>query len=216
MIIYYTEGLKKILNDPSRYIKISKFKLGESRAVSSIEELEDSWDKGTSPTIGEYDLEGIYKNSCLTLSIKIPSYDVSLSDIDAYDIIYVLYEDLTLRSEENSLKLAFILSGNINSTENGLLEFMPLYLEPERTIINIKDFNFRCSIKLGQDSDLEFLEGIGLDSPKNIYTNEEINNEDIRYVSRESYETYLQEVRDQDEYKHLDTAFINKYGLKIY
>lgn len=216
MIIYYTEDFKKILKEPSRYIRISKFKLGESRAISDIKEIENLWDNGTSPTVGEYNLEGTYKDSDLTLSITIPSYDISSNDMDAYDIIYVLYEDLTLRTNSNSLNLAFILSGNIVQ-EGDILVFKPLYLEPERTIITIKDFNASCSIQLGQNSDLEFLEGPGLGKPRNVYTDEEyINNEDIRYVSRNSYEAYLQETRNHDDYKHLDTVYINKYGLKIY
>jgi hypothetical protein len=220
MIIYYTKDFEKILKEPSRYIKISKFKLGESRSISNIEELKDLWNQGTSPTVGEYELEGTYKDSSLVLSIEIPNYDISSRDPDAYDILYVLYEDLTLRLTDSKLKLAFILSGGIHENLDGLLRFDPLYLEPNRSIIRIEDFNAQCSIALNQSQDLMFLEGIGLGKPKNIYTALEQNinstGESLGYVSRNSYEAYLQEIRNQDDYRHLDTAYINKYGLKIY
>ena len=230
MVVYYTEGFKEILNNPSKYIKISKFKLGESGSVTGNKEFktlpdiakEEIWDNGTAPSIEEaarrYRLEGTLKNSTLTLSIEFPEYDSAAGDMDGYDILYVLYEDLALG--DGKQRLAFILSGdivNLGTKENPEFEFKPLYFDPIRTIINIENFNPKCSIVFKQSQDLEFLEGPGLGKPKSIYVylNDDIEGE-IGYVSRVSYEAYLLEKRSQDEYNHPDTTFINKYGLKIY
>lgn len=226
MIIYYTEGFENKLKDPSSYIQISKFKLGETRPISYNsremldEKLEALWNVGTSPTDGEYNLEGVYKDSTLTLSINIPNTDVSSNDMDAYDIVYVLYEDL-VSGEKGNLNLAFIIAGGIDVDASGISGFKPLFLDPQRTILNIEKFGIekpKCSIKLGQSPDLEFLEGTGLGKIFSIYTKQtySYDNLDLRYVSRKSYEAYLLEKRTQDDYEHRETTYINNYGLKVY
>lgn len=217
MIIYYTEGFKRVLNDSSQYIKLSKFKLSTVLEISSTDLINltaDNLEKKfiTSPTGGYYKAEGILLDSLLTLSIEIPDTDVSISN---YTVLLVFYENLLIPTEYP--QLAFILSSSM--TQSGLgsqskVIFGNLNLEPDRSIINLTNFNSKCSIILSHDTDTEFLEGKGLGVINNLFFND--GNQEIRYVSRESYEAYLLEQRGYDELEHSYTQYINSYGFKIY
>ena len=216
MIIYYTKDFERVLIDSSQYIKLSKFILS-SVSEMSVERLKNitSMGLGTinkSPTNGYYEAEGIILDSQLSLSIEIPSTDIS---IDNYRILIVYYENLLNPSEQP--KPAFIISGSMVK-RNDVVSFEKLNLEANRTIINILDFNPSCSINLIQDSDTEFLEGKSIGIIGNLFSNTEKDKEGIRYVSRESYEAYLLEERGTDELEleHSYTSYINNYGFKIY
>lgn len=220
MIIYYTKDFKEVLLDPAKYINISKFKLSSCKEIKrdefksiNSEYILQSGNIITSPTLGYYTAEGIVSDTLLSLSIKIPSTDISKED---YTLMFVYYDDLSEDTEQ--LKLAFVISGNmiLEEKSNGVyVSFEKLSLEPDRTIITIPEFKYKCLIELYQDDDLDFLEGKGMG---NIYSLFLDNNEmrDFGYVSRDSYEAYLLEQRGDDNYDHLYTQHVNNYGLKTY
>ena len=213
MIIYYTEDFKEVLLNSSQYIQLSKYRLSDLESVVDITQIETIMENNSmfSPSYGYYEAEGIISGSNLSLSIELPSKDVS---IDSYTILLVYYDNLL--SSSPFTKLAFIISGSMKIIDENVV-FSKLNLEPERTIFNISNFNHKCLLKLNQAQDIEFLEGTGLGIIGNLYMGSE-SSSGGRYVSRESYEAYLQEQRgiETDDSKHLFTTYINKFGLKTY
>ena len=212
MIIYYTEDFKEVLHNSSQYIQISKYRLSNLEYIKDITQLETlgNMDKSNiSPSYGYYEAEGIISGSKLSLSIEIPSKDVS---VNSYTVLLVYYDNLL--SSKITTRLAFIISNSME-LKDGDIWFSKLNLEPERTIFNILNFNYNCSLKLAQDQDIEFLEGSGLGVIGNLYSGND-SGSGGRYVSRESYEAYLQEQRSKDDNEHLFTTYINEFGLKIY
>ena len=211
MIIYYTKDFKEVLLNSSQYIQLSKYRLSDLKSIEDITQLEETLgniDKqNISPSYGYYEAEGIISDSKLSLSIELPSKDVSL---DSYTILLVYYDNLL--SSDTTPRLAFIISNSMEVKTKTVL-FSKLNLEPERTIFNILNFEYKCSLKLNQDQDIEFLEGTGLGIIGNLYLG---NGSGGRYVSRESYGAYLQEQRSKDDNPHLFTTYINEFGLKIY
>ena len=146
--IKFTEGFKKILNNPLRSISLSKFKLDVRKQIwDNIDEKIDLsyilTNFQTSPqdsSNGEavfYEFDSCIKDSLLTISFGIPDYDVSLGD---YDTIYLFYEDILT----GEVDLAGLLFGYVEN--NGIKQSSSLEIEPDRTIINISDFNPKCNI----------------------------------------------------------------------
>lgn len=213
MIIYYTEDFKRVLNNPSSYINISKFRVIAEKELENFKELTSDEINmlSYSPSGGYYKAEGIILDSLLTLSIEIPSSDISIND---YTALLIYYENVLNYNEPP--RLAFIISGSMNKKDSTTLELGKLNLEASRTIINITKFNYNCSIYLDQTQDLEFLEGKGVGKINTLYLNIDKSEKSLRYVSRDSYESYLHELRSTDDYSHLHTTFINNYGLKVY
>ena len=214
MIIYYTEDFKEVLLNSSQYIQLSKYRLSDLDSIVDITQIETLMGDNAvffSPSYGYYEAEGIISGSNLSLSIELPSKDVS---IDSYTKLLVYYDNLL--SSNVVTKLAFVISSSMQLKDEKVV-FSKLNLEPERTIFNISNFNYKCSLKLNQDQDIEFLEGSGLGIIGNLYIGSE-SDSGGRYVSRESYEAYLQEQRgiETDDNKHLFTTYINKFGLKTY
>ena len=213
MTIYYTRGFKEVLNNPSRYIKISKFRAISETLLENYKGLSsEDLNIPFSPTGGYYDSEGIIQDNLLTLSIEIPSSDVSIND---YTALLFFYDDV-LNSNEYP-QLAFILSGSISLDDKNSESMILGKLDLEnRTIINIPNFNHRCSICLSQTDDLKFLEGKGLGKISSLYLNIDESEKPLRYVSIDSYEAYLLELRGMDDSNHSYTTYINNYGLKVY
>ena len=238
MNIYYTRGFIELKNNPFYHIEISKFQLGNlggnpnkdgvrSLLAKEFESLslEYLMNKGINlvPTGTNYkqfyDLEAILDNTSITLSIEIPKTNVSIvNSLNPYNTIFVLYKNLL----DNKHDIAFILIDAIQSGDS--VKLSPLSLETDRNIIKIPQFAYSCSIEFENSSDIEFLEGSGLAEPRALRESNGINSRAIeisdpkekRYVSVVSFESYLQEIRSQDEFDHLDSVFINKFGLKIY
>ena len=208
MRIYFTKGFREVLNSPSQ-IKLSKLKLGKDMKSlwgndgSNLINVSNDYISTRYQVSQFYEFDAVLKDSLLTLSISIPESDASL---DEYDVLFIYYENLF----DKSLEIGILLFNEPDDSQS----FTPLNLEPLRTIINISDFSPKCHISFLEDPDLIFLEGPGFGN-SNVY-HETINPEDLRYVSRNSYEAYLLEKRSEDDYDHLYTTFINKYGLKIY
>lgn len=214
MKIYFTEGFREVLKNPAMHVKLSKFKLGKDMKSlwgdngSNLVNILDSYVSAKFPVSRFYEFDAVLKDSLLTLSISIPESDASL---DEYDVLFIYYENLF----NNSSEIGILLFNEPQQDSLGNISFASLDLEPLRTIINISDFSSKCYISFLEDPDLIFLEGPGFGNT-NVYHTDNVNSEDLRYVSRKSYETYLLEKRSEDEYYHLYTTFINKYGLKIY
>lgn len=219
MKVYFTEKFKEILKSPDRYIEIGKFRLGSySQSVKKLSDIDwrymNQRDSGRSPTDGYYQFSSILSDSVLTLNMEIPSYDIGLLNEEYYKLVYAVYTDLM--TSENGI--AFILCGDTFFNSESMLEILPLRLSRDKNIITVSNFNPQCLIKLSSDEDTQFLEGPGLGKYYNIYSAPEIGEteKDTRYVSLLSYDSYLLEKKSQDDYDHLETIFINKFGIKIY
>ena len=238
MNIYHTKGFINLKKDPFYHIEISKFKLGNlgekldetstDRFLSKdeFESLDMNYLKNHGIPLAPssinyknyYDLETILDDSSITLSMEIPRTNVSITNsYKPYNTIFVIYKNLLNDSEE----IAFILS-DIEYYSGSVYKLNPLPLEKDRNIFKIPKFSYSCTIEFGASNDVKFLEGSGLSEPRSMYE-KEIGNytevydpKDKRYVSVVSYDSYLQEIRSQDENDHLDSTFINKFGIKIY
>ena len=216
--ILFTDSFKGILNNPLRSIKLSKFKMSYQKQIwESLGGIDLNYvltrvqsvpqDSMTGEAVF-YEFDSCIKDSLFTISFGIPDYDVSLDD---YNTIYLFYDDILTGETE----LAGIIYGFEYDIEEECNVPKSLKIEPDRTIINLSGFKPKCHVSIKQGTDLSFLEGTGFGELANLY---QVNHQedDIRYVSRVSYEAYLQEKRNEDECDHLYTTFINKYGLKIY
>ncbi len=234
MKIYYTRGFEEEKENPLYQLEIAKFRLGnlgdfnaEDDQYSTInkkdlQQLNITYiqDNGISLAPSKlgitykdyYDLEVIQDASYLTLSMEIPGNNVSMiNSISPYNTIFVYYKNEVTNKDD----IAFVLF-DIERISNEYLRINPLYLETNRNIIKIPRPSHKCTINYGKSMDTEFLEGCGVGSPSSIYENINEKKQWERYVSVVSYESYLLEKRSEDEYHHLDTTFINKFGLKEY
>lgn len=222
MKIYFTEEFRKILNSSDKFVELGKFKLGMyPTKVKSFSEVDLNYlrivEQQRSPGEGYYQFNSIYSDSTLIMSVIVPDYDQGLLRED-YKIIYGMYKDL-LSSTENSTgddaKLAFILVSDYYINDKSEIEVPYLRLGLTRNIITINNFNPKCTFELSCEDDTKFLEGPGLEKYYNLYLYEEDSNKK-GFISLNSYKSYLLEKRTQDSYDHLETTYINKFGIKIY
>lgn len=218
MKIYYTPQFKELLETPDQNLELGKFKLGSYPIpVYSLEDIDWKYmnqrDSGRSPTDGWYEFGSVWSEDVLTLSVKIPKYDIGLLNEEYYKIIYAVYTNLASGQEG----LAFILYIP-SPTALGPLEMFPLRLGREVNIINIPGFKKSCTLRHIVDEDTEFLEGSGLGKYWNIWSAPELGQGqvDTRYVSKISYDSYRLEQKSSDSEIHFGTTFINKFGIKIY
>jgi hypothetical protein len=211
MKVYFTEEFKRLSGDSSSRLSLQKFKLGAySTPVSKWSDLDwtymTSKDSGRSPTDGYYTFTSILRDGTLDMCLEIPGYDVGMLSQDYYKLIYVIYSD----DIRGSSGLAFVLLGDTWKDKDGIYQIAPLRLNRSRNIISVPGIEGKCHIDTSMSEDTEFLEGVGLGDPGNLGVVTE------GYVSRDSYDIYRTEKLSTDEYPHLETVYINKFGIKIY
>lgn len=197
MIIEYTEKFREVYNSQNKNIRLGSYKLSQNEITSdinftSVEELI----RYSSPSLGYYSFSSILDSNILQVSLIPPNSDIS---VELYKSIIIFYTDL----ETNEEDIAFVIS--LQGSEK---------LRRATNLINIKNFNPICQVEYNQSKDTERLEGRGQGRYTDIWSIEEEDN--LYYITLDSYIEYNQLEKSKDNTKHLDTTYIDEYGLKIY
>lgn len=207
MKIHLTNSFKNLLKFDQFCIELGYYRLGTltgiDTEIKNLGVLDIEKDHGRAPTTGFYLYDGILfpEENKMMISFKIPENNISLPK--DYKVIYGIYKNL----QTGNAGLAFIIECEGELTDEINLITFPL---PE----------YVCSISLKTfDEDIPFLEGSGVGKNYNIYkylNSHPTKSVDRNFLSKNSFDSYYDDIRSFDDFEHNNTVFINKFGIKIY
>lgn len=234
MKLFLKKDFVTILSTYDKAVKLGWFKLGTSTGEFPInsslgETLDENFtesycelqDIGRSPTNGYYEYDYLFKDKEDTLQISFNPPDTDLGvrstlERGYYTVFYGFYSDY---EEPDVKKLGFVLFPDY-SAEDGLFVIEDKFqMDHNINIFNIP-LKHNCMIVPGVTGDTEFLEGTGHTEYHNIYkknTKDDGTPSEVysKYVSVESYDDFLLDLKSEDQYIH-HNAYLNKFGIKIY
>lgn len=183
-----------------RYYKLKELGSQNIRELTSRPELmaEAGFLQRTSPTLGYYSYSAIKDSEKLQITLSPPDSDVS---VQLYDTVIFIYEDLVSGSTGVGFVVILEKSGNNPETLRRALNYIDIY-----------GFDPKCKVTYERTLDTERLEGPGQGSWQGMWN----KGDKDAFITLESWKAWNQIYRSKDELDHLDTAWINEYGLKQY
>ena len=207
MIILFEPSFRdSYYNAPESDIALRYYKLKEL-GTQNISELksrpemmaEAGFIQGTSPTLGYYNYSAIKDSEKLQITLNPPGSDYS---VEKYNTVMFIYEDLV--SETSGVGFVIILEREENKE--------PEILRRALNYIDIYGFDPKCKVTYERTLDTERLEGPGQGRWQGMWSKRDKD----AFITLESWKAWNQIYRSKDELDHLDTAWINEYGLKQY
>lgn len=183
-----------------RYYKLKELGSQNIRELTSRPELmaEAGFLQRTSPTLGYYSYSAIKDSEKLQITLSPPDSDVS---VQLYDTVIFIYEDLVSGSTGVGFVVILEKSGDNPETLRRALNYIDIY-----------GFDPKCKVTYERTLDTERLEGPGQGSWQGMWS----KGDNDAFITLESWKAWNQIYRSKDELDHLDTAWINEYGLKQY
>ena len=183
-----------------RYYKLKELGSQNIRELTSRPELmaEAGFLQRTSPTLGYYSYSAIKDSEKLQITLSPPDSDVS---VQLYDTVIFIYEDLVSGSTGVGFVVILEKSGDD-----------PEILRRALNYIDIYGFEPKCKVTYERTLDTERLEGPGQGGWQGMWG----KGDKDAFITLESWKAWNQIYRSKDELDHLDTAWINEYGLKQY
>ena len=183
-----------------RYYKLKELGSQNIRELTSRPELmaEAGFLQRTSPTLGYYSYSAIKDSEKLQITLSPPDSDVS---VQLYDTVIFIYEDLVSGSTGVGFAVILEKSGDSPETLRRALNYIDIY-----------GFDPKCKVTYERTLDTERLEGPGQGSWQGMWS----KGDSDAFITLESWKAWNQIYRSKDELDHLDTAWINEYGLKQY
>lgn len=183
-----------------RYYKLKELGSQNIRELTSRPELmaEAGFLQRTSPTLGYYSYSAIKDSEKLQITLSPPDSDVS---VQLYDTVIFIYEDLVSGSTGVGFVVILEKSGDNPETLRRALNYIDIY-----------GFEPKCKVTYERTLDTERLEGPGQGSWQGMWS----KGDNDAFITLESWKAWNQIYRSKDELDHLDTAWINEYGLKQY
>lgn len=183
-----------------RYYKLKELGSQNIRELTSRPELmaEAGFLQRTSPTLGYYSYSAIKDSEKLQITLSPPDSDVS---VQLYDTVIFIYEDLVSGSTGVGFVVILEKSGDSPETLRRALNYIDIY-----------GFDPKCKVTYERTLDTERLEGPGQGQWQGMWC----KGDKDAFITLESWKAWNQIYRSKDELDHLDTAWINEYGLKQY
>lgn len=183
-----------------RYYKLKELGSQNIRELTSRPELmaEAGFLQRTSPTLGYYSYSAIKDSEKLQITLSPPDSDVS---VQLYDTVIFIYEDLVSGSTGVGFVVILEKSGDNPETLRRALNYIDIY-----------GFEPKCKVTYERTLDTERLEGPGQGGWQGMWS----KGDQDAFITLESWKAWNQIYRSKDELDHLDTAWINEYGLKQY
>ena len=183
-----------------RYYKLKELGSQNIREITSRPELmaEAGFLQRTSPTLGYYSYSAIKDSEKLQITLSPPDSDVS---VQLYDTVIFIYEDLVSGSTGVGFVVILEKSGDNPETLRRALNYIDIY-----------GFEPKCKVTYERTLDTERLEGPGQGVWQGMWS----KGDKDAFITLESWKAWNQIYRSKDELDHLDTAWINEYGLKQY
>ena len=183
-----------------RYYKLKELGSQNIRELTSRPELmaEAGFQQRTSPTLVYYSYSAIKDTKKLQITLSPPDSDVS---VQLYDTVIFIYEDLVSGSTGVGFVVILEKSGDNPETLRRALNYIDIY-----------GFEPKCKVTYERTLDTERLEGPGQGSWQGMWG----KGDNDAFITLESWKAWNQIYRSKDELDHLDTAWINEYGLKQY
>ncbi len=183
-----------------RYYKLKELGSQNIRELTSRPELmaEAGFLQRTSPTLGYYSYSAIKDSEKLQITLSPPDSDVS---VQLYDTVIFIYEDLVSGSTGVGFVVILEKSGSNPETLRRALNYIDIY-----------GFDPKCKVTYERTLDTERLEGPGQGQWQGMWG----KGDNDAFITLESWKAWNQIYRSKDELDHLDTAWINEYGLKQY
>lgn len=183
-----------------RYYKLKELGSQNIRELTSRPELmaEAGFLQRTSPTLGYYSYSAIKDSEKLQITLSPPDSDVS---VQLYDTVIFIYEDLVSGSTGVGFVVILEKSGDNPETLRRALNYIDIY-----------GFDPKCKVTYERTLDTERLEGPGQGTWQGMWS----KGDKDAFITLESWKAWNQIYRSKDELDHLDTAWINEYGLKQY
>ena len=183
-----------------RYYKLKEIGSQNIRELTSRPELmaEAGFLQRTSPTLGYYSYSAIKDSEKLQITLSPPDSDVS---VQLYDTVIFIYEDLVSGSTGVGFVVILEKSGDNPETLRRALNYIDIY-----------GFEPKCKVTYERTLDTERLEGPGQGGCQGMWS----KGDQDAFITLESWKAWNQIYRSKDELDHLDTAWINEYGLKQY
>ena len=192
MKVIFDESFLSRTSNIDNTVTITSYTIGTyHNRISSVSELfNESYLSNDLNRTDNYILYAVWedKEKILRLNLTIDdSEQEDLSDYD-YSFIYCYYQE----PGEESEKIAFILSGDLEKSEDGTYNIEPIDLSITRNIINvIFPSTVVANIEVTMEDDTDFLESYGIQPGTNIFTlTEGADDNDSKLVSRSSYFKY--------------------------
>ena len=183
-----------------RYYKLKELGSQNIREITSRPELmaEAGFLQRTSPTLGYYSYSAIKDSEKLQITLSPPDSDVS---VQLYDTVIFIYEDLVSGSTGVGFVVILEKSGDNPETLRRALNYIDIY-----------GFEPKCKVTYERTLDTERLEGPGQGPWQGMWS----KGDQDAFITLQSWKAWNQIYRSKDELDHLDTAWINEYGLKQY
>ena len=216
MKVIFDESFLSRTSNIDNTVTITSYTIGTyHNRISSVSELfNESYLSNDLNRTDNYILYAVWedKEKILRLNLTIDdSEQEDLSDYD-YSFIYCYYQE----PGEESEKIAFILSGDLEKSEDGTYNIEPIDLSITRNIINvIFPSTVVANIEVTMEDDTDFLESYGIQPGTNIFTlTEGADDNDSKLVSRSSYFKYYRNYSTSGNSN--DLPYLNILGENTY
>ena len=216
MKVIFDESFLSRTSNIDNTVTITSYTIGTyHNRISSVSELfNESYLSNDLNRTDNHILYAVWedKEKILRLNLTIDdSEQEDLSDYD-YSFIYCYYQE----PGEEFEKIAFILSGDLEKSEDGTYNIEPIDLSITRNIINvIFPSTVVANIEVIMEDDTDFLESYGIQPGTNIFTlTEGADDNDSKLVSRSSYFKYYRNYSTSGNSN--DLPYLNILGENTY
>lgn len=212
MKVIFDDSFLKKLQVIDNTLEITNYIIGSYyKKINSVSELfQESYLSRDIRKTSKFIINAIWeeKEKLLKINLEIDkSIQENLTE-NEYNFIYCYY----LEPDEESEKIAFILSGDLKKEET-TYNIDPIDFSISKNIISVVfPQTTLANIKVSQEEDTNFLEGYGIQLGTNLFsvTGDGLENE---LVSRDSYLTYIRNIKTSDSSKII--PYLNTEGEEV-
>ena len=192
--IFYNSFIQDLAKNGN--IEIRHFALGKNVNPNNLEVTGEDLSQ-------KFDLSSSWNPSKKLLKLSLlfreltNEYGDKFTEVDRFgecNIIYVYYAIFDKENKEENIAFVIVDENEIRDAQDNILDitYNPLNLDSQRNFINLPitfDVNSRIFTKIVElESDVEFLEGAGIEVGENLFR---MDNEDDSIISVDSYRKYL-------------------------
>ena len=192
--IFYNSFIQDLAKNGN--IEIKHFALGKNVSPNNLEVTGENLSQ-------KFDLSSSWNPSKKLLKLSLlfreltNEYGDKFTEVDRFgecNIIYVYYAIFDKENKEENIAFVIVDENEIRDAQDNILDitYNPLNLDSQRNFINLPitfDVNSRIFTKIMElESDVEFLEGAGIEVGENLFR---MDNEDDSIISVDSYRKYL-------------------------